>query len=330
MRQRPEEIVFLELLNAIRSMTPGSDLEPRFQEILASRIIEGSTIEEQMLFVGNEILTDSNRMAVSYTHARCAIFNNFFVQNCLTETEPVTLYSNIFVLTKPTYFPGSNNESSSIPRQQQRLIPLLANESERRFFANAINNRHAKCTVPLTLSLRINDRVMLMKNIDPDRGLINGARGIISDFIRSEDNNHRIVGIEVNFFTITADVQRYIITPSKVCVWESPRNSVFEVFQFPLRICYISTSHKTQGLTLDDIYVDIGEDAFPFAHGSFYVVQSRVRRLENLHFCGRLEWPEEGIKFYVNPFISQNEAFLREREAHRPNMNDFHELVNEE
>jgi hypothetical protein len=251
-------------------VTPDSTLEQHFQDILASRLIGGSTIEEQMLFVGNEILANSNRMAVSYTHARCDFFNNFFVKNCLRESEKVTLYSKIFVLTKPTYFPGSNNESSSILQQQQRLVPLLANESERRIFTHALNNRHVKCTVPLTLELRINDRVMLMKNIDPDRGLINGARGIISEFILSTDNTQRIVGFEVNFFTIAGESQHYIITPSKVCVWESPRNSVFEVFQFPLRICYISTSHKTQGLTLDDVYVDIGYDAFSFAHGSFY------------------------------------------------------------
>jgi ATP-dependent exoDNAse (exonuclease V) alpha subunit len=166
---------------------------------------------------------------------------------------------------------------------------------------------------------------MLMKNLDPGRGLFNGARGVVTNFVYTQENNSRVAGIEVDFFSITSEIKRYIITPTKICVWESPRNSVFEVYQFPLRICYISTSHKTQGLTLDEVYIDIGEDAFPFAHGSFYVVLSRVRRLENLHFFGRLMWPENGIQFHVNPFIIQNETFLREREAHRPTITDHRE-----
>jgi hypothetical protein len=142
MRQQSEEVEFLELLTAIRTMTPESTLEPRFQMTLASRLVPGSTIDEQMLFVGNSILEEPNRMAVSYTHARCDVFNNFFVQNCLSNTPTVTVLGKIFVLTKPAYFPLDNNESSSISHQQRRLLSLPATDSERRFFLHALRQRH--------------------------------------------------------------------------------------------------------------------------------------------------------------------------------------------
>jgi ATP-dependent exoDNAse (exonuclease V) alpha subunit len=70
--------------------------------------------------------------------------------------------------------------------------------------------------------------------------------------------------------------------------------------QFPLRLAWAMTIHKSQGLTLDCAYLDIRAAREP---GQAYVAVSRVRTLAGLQFK---EWfrgvhvSPEAIQFYGN------------------------------
>lgn len=71
--------------------------------------------------------------------------------------------------------------------------------------------------------------------------------------------------------------------------------------QFPLRLAWAMTIHKSQGLTLDAAYLDIRAARDP---GQAYVAVSRVRTLAGLHFKDwfkGLHVSPEAIEFYRNP-----------------------------
>jgi ATP-dependent exoDNAse (exonuclease V) alpha subunit len=77
---------------------------------------------------------------------------------------------------------------------------------------------------------------------------------------------------------------------------QDPESATFS--QFPLRLAWAMTIHKSQGLTLDSAYLDIRAAREP---GQAYVAVSRVRTLAGLHFK---EWfkgvhvSPEAIGFY--------------------------------
>jgi ATP-dependent DNA helicase PIF1 len=77
-----------------------------------------------------------------------------------------------------------------------------------------------------------------------------------------------------------------VIIPVEQFTWKSDKDREDATFtQFPLRLAYAMTIHKSQGITLDSAYVDIKSASEP---GQAYVAISRVRTLAGLNLK---EWP---------------------------------------
>ncbi|KAK3932312.1 LOW QUALITY PROTEIN: ATP-dependent DNA helicase [Frankliniella fusca] len=120
-------------------------------------------------------------------------------------------------------------------------------------------------------------KVMLRKNINVSRGLVNGALGVIKHIVFEKGKKPPLLPlcILVKFETVTlSDLNiQYVPIIPVVSTWY--RTGVLcSRSQLPVSLCWACTIHKAQGLTLSSMVLDVG--ASEFALGLFYVALSRV------------------------------------------------------
>lgn len=121
-----------------------------------------------------------------------------------------------------------------------------------------------------TLYLKVGCQVMLTVNLDVECGLVNGSRGIITDY----DSRNRL--IQVKFLDGSEmSISRHITT------FEDDNGKVlYRTEQFPLMLAYALSIHKVQGSTLDFAVINLGQSIFE--ESMSYVALSRVRNLKGL------------------------------------------------
>ncbi len=73
--------------------------------------------------------------------------------------------------------------------------------------------------------------------------------------------------------------------------------------QYPLKLAWAITIHKSQGLTFDNIYLDIGRGAF--ATGQTYVALSRCRTLQGIHLKKNIQVKDILCDKRVSQFFEQ-------------------------
>jgi ATP-dependent exoDNAse (exonuclease V) alpha subunit len=136
-----------------------------------------------------------------------------------------------------------------------------------------------KLPAPEHLDLKKNARIMMVKN-DPEHRWVNGSLGTISnlsesavwvqlDGSSSEEEVHPATweSIEYQYDRMTQRVNPVVVGTYT---------------QFPIVPAWAMTIHKAQGLTLDDVRIDLGYGAF--SPGQTYVALSRARSLDGLSF----------------------------------------------
>ena len=147
------------------------------------------------------------------------------------------------------------------PRMQKHVADFLIEKLDR--------------DAPYEVELRLKERaqVMLLVNMDPAAGLVNGSRGIVTGFSPLD-------GMPMVKF-LNGPPTAVRIEPA---AWKTDGGSDDEVVvreQIPLRLAYALTIHKSQGASLDSALVDIGPSVFEY--GQAYVAISRVRSLDSLY-----------------------------------------------
>ena len=126
-------------------------------------------------------------------------------------------------------------------------------------------------------------QVMMLTN-HPNGYWVNGTMGII------DETNPVSIRLS-NGRTITAPLHKWERTQPKVDSKGNITNPVVATMeQYPFKLAYATTIHKSQGLTLDYIDIDLSNC---FAPGQAYVALSRAKTLEGLRLRG---WNKNSIK----------------------------------
>ena len=134
------------------------------------------------------------------------------------------------------------------------------------------------------ICLAHSSRVMLTSNLWTDVGLVNGAMGTIQAICyRSGGPPGLPVAVMVRFDHYIGPTLHdgTVPIPPIRQTW-STSGSQCSRLQLPLKLAWAVTIHKSQGLTLDKVVIDIGQREF--SSGLSFVACSRVRHLQDLLF----------------------------------------------
>ena len=153
--------------------------------------------------------------------------------------------------------------------------------------------------VPDRLHLKVGAKVIFMKNNLPN--WINGSSGVVVEIVKDNVKvkllkNDIIVIVERE--TWEQGEYTYNYATKKL---ES--NVVATFTQFPLTLGWAITIHKSQGMTLDPVSIDIGNGAFE--NGQCYVALSRAKSLEGLRLISPLRMSDIKVSPEINIFYQQ-------------------------
>jgi len=128
------------------------------------------------------------------------------------------------------------------------------------------------------LILKKNAQVMLLNN-DTFGRWVNGSIGKIISFHKDDDiiDVQLISGETVEVSPFEWDIFEYKYDENLNCI---KSETIGSFIQYPLKLAWAITIHKSQGKTFDRMILDIGKGSF--SPGQVYVALSRVRSIEGL------------------------------------------------
>ena len=172
------------------------------------------------------------------------------------------------------YLCSHNKMADDINQDKLKDIKVSPKSYEAKLFGEFKENQFPN---EQFLELKIGAQVMFIRNdITGEKKYFNGKLGEIS----SLDENEIKVVLEGSEREIT--VKREVWEQKKYSL-DTDKNIKEEVLgsfeQFPIKLAWAVTIHKSQGLTFDKVIIDAGKS---FTSGQVYVALSRCRTLEGI------------------------------------------------
>ena len=125
-----------------------------------------------------------------------------------------------------------------------------------------------------------NAQVIVTRNIDIGNGVVNGMRGVVKKLF--------------NEFAIVKDCEGNLHTIAYYKdVFEKTKSSILHL---PLKVSYALSIHKSQGMTIDALEIDLGDNIFTC--GQAYTALSRAKSLRSIRV---MDVSKDSFK--INPFV---------------------------
>lgn len=201
--------------------------------------------------------------------------------NAVTEKD-MTLLKSYY---RENFVPDLNDKYITLTTHNQKAdlmnrSSLEALKAQSWFYRSEVEDEFTESSYPAehVLELKVGAQVMFIKNDPtPEKRYFNGKIATVTDLqkdsitVQTEGVNETIVLEKYTWKNI-----RY--TTDKVTN-EIKEEVVGKFTQYPIKLAWAITIHKSQGLTFDKAIIDIGG---AFAPGQIYVALSRLRSLDGL------------------------------------------------
>ncbi|XP_049875680.1 ATP-dependent DNA helicase PIF1 [Pectinophora gossypiella] len=154
---------------------------------------------------------------------------------------------------------------------------------------NATKLLDMQTIAPSKLVIKVGAQVMLLKNVNVNAGLVNGARGVVVRY----DEGFPVVRFK-NKKEYTARTERWYVKNSN--------GTLLCRRQIPLNLAWAFSIHKSQGLTLDCVEMSLSKI---FEAGQAYVALSRAQSLDTLRvldFDSRHVWADTSVLEFYQKF----------------------------
>lgn len=177
------------------------------------------------------------------------------------------------------YLTTTNDLADTINNQQLTLL------KQKQFtYQGMITGNFERNSLPteIELSLKVGSQVMMLNNDNQGRW-VNGTIGKIIAVEKDEDSDEDIILVQMSDGQIrevtlfTWELFRFSFDQNKNSLVSE---TVGTFIQYPMRLAWAVTIHKSQGKTFDNIIIDIGRGTF--VHGQLYVALSRCTSLEGI------------------------------------------------
>ncbi|XP_051802391.1 uncharacterized protein LOC127533424 [Acanthochromis polyacanthus] len=166
------------------------------------------------------------------------------------------------------------------------------------------NIKGTKRDLPDSIMAAEGARVMLIRNLNVEDGLVNGTFGTISTIVpeRRDPKVVRFLGLKLDNSTAGQTLRKKLLGPSDDLVYvERSEESIGRKGgvvrrQFPVKLAFACTAHKVQGMTVTSAVVSLKR---MFQPGMAYVALSRTTSLQGLTITDFDE-----TKIYADPAIT--------------------------
>lgn len=165
--------------------------------------------------------------------------------------------------------------------------------------------------VPVKLELKVGAQVVFVRN-DPEKRWVNGTVGQIHSIA---DDTLTVKLENGQTHTVTREIWENVTYTYDRNTHKIEEEVIGTYTQFPLRLAWALTIHKSQGLTFPRVIIYMEGGAF--ASGQAYVALSRCQSLEGLTLRSKIN----AYDFFVNPAIRAFSGMFNNQQLYLSAMN---------